>query len=260
MSVCAIVLARDEEDIIETTVNWLLLQVDHVVLLDHGSVDDTAKIARELGCEVREALGPGYRQAERMNAAATQALADGFEWIVPVDADEIWVPCFEGTISEVLADCSAPVVQGIVHDHHPTSLDSGEEDAILRQPWRQQDIRWLKMAARTNPGLQFTNGYHATLIDGQEVFGETLFTIHHFPYRSIERLIRNVRNAAISYAADPTMPETDSRHKRSLAQLSDRDIESWWSKHAFLSDPEAAGLIFDPVANIVPIEGESHGE
>lgn len=246
MSVCAVILARDEEDIIATTVGWLLRQVDHVVLLDHGSVDDTAAIARDLGCEVRDAPGLGYRQAERMNEAAARAREDGFEWIVPVDADEIWVPCAGGTISEALS-LDVDVAQGFVYDHHPTGFDASKGDVTMRQRWRQPSIRWLKVAARTRLQPRFTNGNHGVFVDDEMVYGGTLFTIHHFPYRSIEQITRSARNAAVTYAADTTMPLTDSSHKRFLTRLSDRDIQSWWSKYAFVLDPEAAGFVLDPI-------------
>lgn len=64
------------------------LRLGHVFVVDSGSSDATRRIAAELGAEVVEHQWAGY--AEQKNWAIGQ-VADRFEWVLFLDADE-WIP------------------------------------------------------------------------------------------------------------------------------------------------------------------------
>jgi len=94
--VTAIMLVRNEQYVLPTTVGYLLagLGVHRVVIADNGSTDSTPKILQRLSTadeRVRwlDASGP-FLQAEIMNELAREACHNGANWIIPNDADEFF--------------------------------------------------------------------------------------------------------------------------------------------------------------------------
>lgn len=97
MTTVAVCMARDEADVIGSTVAHMLAQVDAVIVADNLSTDRTREILDEMASAhpgrlvVVEDPDPAYRQSEKMTALALRARLDfGAEWIVPFDADEVW--------------------------------------------------------------------------------------------------------------------------------------------------------------------------
>lgn len=94
MTVVAITMVRDEEDIIDWTLQHLLEQgIDHIIVADNLSVDKTpwklAALASTGRVTVIQDEEPGYYQDEKMTRLAHMAANDfGAEWVVPFDADE----------------------------------------------------------------------------------------------------------------------------------------------------------------------------
>ena len=94
MTVVAITMVRDEEDIIDWTLQHLLDQVvDHIIVADNLSVDETpwklAALASTGKVTVIQDDEPGYYQDKKMTDLAHMAAADfDAEWILPFDADE----------------------------------------------------------------------------------------------------------------------------------------------------------------------------
>jgi hypothetical protein len=74
MTVVGVSMVRDEADIIEATVRHMLANVDHVLVADNGSVDETRGILRALAAEhpgrlvVVDDDEPAYMQSDKMTA------------------------------------------------------------------------------------------------------------------------------------------------------------------------------------------------
>jgi glycosyltransferase involved in cell wall biosynthesis len=85
MSLSVIIIAKDAEPMIRRcleSVAW----ADEIVVVENGSADRTADIARELGAKVHQTADwPGYGQQK--NRALGLATGD---WLLSLDADE-WV-------------------------------------------------------------------------------------------------------------------------------------------------------------------------
>src|SRR5580692_11225039 len=81
LSVCLITL--NEEENLPRALNSVQGIADEVVVVDCGSTDRTAEIARERGAKV--VIRPWTNFAEQKNAAAGAA---SHEWILSLDADE----------------------------------------------------------------------------------------------------------------------------------------------------------------------------
>lgn len=82
-SVSTVIIAQDEAERIAACVEAAKPFSDEIVVMDGGSRDETASVARSLGCRVIESPWPGY--ARQRNLGANAAAHD---WIFWVDADE----------------------------------------------------------------------------------------------------------------------------------------------------------------------------
>lgn len=88
MKIAATMIVKNESDIIGHTLRLLLAQVDMVFMCDNGSTDDTVGIAKSLK-RVRVYSMPGpYDHVEGHRRMIW--LARHFDWVVPVDGDELW--------------------------------------------------------------------------------------------------------------------------------------------------------------------------
>ena len=143
MSVCAVMLVKDEIDIIEYTVRYLLGQVDHVIVSDNGSTDGTLDVLSRLveeyaveadgytstvparGLWLRHDPEVGYYQSEKTSRLAAEALSLGHSWVVPCDADELWYATDGRTIRDFLGGLAPDVayVEAQLYNHLPTTED-----------------------------------------------------------------------------------------------------------------------------------------
>jgi glycosyltransferase involved in cell wall biosynthesis len=98
MSLSVIIIARDAEPMIRRcleSVAW----ADEIVVVENGSADRTADIARELGAKVHQTADwPGYGQQK--NRALGLATGD---WLLSLDADEWVTPGLRDEIRSAIA-------------------------------------------------------------------------------------------------------------------------------------------------------------
>lgn len=267
----AVCMARDEEDVIRSTVAHMLAEADAVIVADNLSTDRTREILDEPAASsagrlvVVEDLDPAYRQSEKMTELARRARLDlGAEWVVPFDADEWWYSPF-GRIADVL-DTVAPqwlIVPAPLFDHVATAEDNPLElDPVRRLGWRRRDRNFLpKVAARWRRDLVIDQGNHGATYSGRGTVFDELLVVRHFPYRSPAQVVRKVRNGAAAYAAGgSSIPETFGAHWRQWGRLLDERGEeaiaelfhAWYWRDApraplVLPDGERQpALLFDP--------------
>lgn len=194
--VWGICMARNEADIIAATVTHMLTQVDHVVVADNLSTDDTAALAAEAGAEVITDADPAYRQSQKMTALAARAAANGAMWVVPFDADEIWTAP-DGRVADHLR---GDVTTAVLFDHVTTDLDGGDPDPVTRIRWRRvKPNRLPKVACRTSDSLIIAMGNHSASYDHEPTATGGL-VVHHYPYRSPEQFVSKVRQGAAALA------------------------------------------------------------
>src|SRR5919199_91752 len=102
-TLAACLIVRDEEERLPGALASVAF-CDEIVVVDSGSRDATAAIARAAGARVVENPWPGF--AAQRNVALDHATAD---WVLEIDADERVTPALEEAIRAFLADPPAGV-------------------------------------------------------------------------------------------------------------------------------------------------------
>lgn len=231
MRTVAVTMVRDEADVIGATLRQMLRQVDAVIVADNGSVDDTRAIVEAIAVEhsdrvtVLDDPEPAYMQSQKVTELARRARLDlGAEWVVPFDADEWWYSPF-GRIADVLAGIAPQwlVAPATLYDHVATGQDDpSDSNPTTRLGWRRVTPAPLpKVACRWRIDLTIEQGNHAATYAGRPtVIPDRLLVVRHFPYRSVEQLLRKVRNGAAAYrAAGDRLPATMGLHWRQWGEL-----------------------------------------
>jgi glycosyltransferase involved in cell wall biosynthesis len=110
---------RDEGDVIESNLRYHhALGVDHFIVTDNGSTDETPEILARYAdaglADVIEAPGTDYREqgaAWLTRMARLAATEHGADWVIHTDADEFWLP-ISGSLKDVLG--AIPSRYGVV--------------------------------------------------------------------------------------------------------------------------------------------------
>jgi len=256
--IAAVSMVRDEDDIVGATVARMLDQVDRVIVADNGSTDETPEILAELAhisgrLTVVEDTERGYYQAQKMTGLAQRAREMGAEWVIPFDADEVWV-ARRSTLADRLRSLpdDALVCEATLFDHVPTAKDP-EGSPVERITWRRRAAAPLrKVAVRAREDMSIAQGNHSASFAGVEVPLRVaeLLEVRHFPYRSAEQMIRKARNGAQAYAATD-LPEAVGAHWRQYGRTIEEEGEDALAAHFYRwfysADPEAdTDLIRDP--------------
>lgn len=269
--VVAVTMVRDEADVIRSTVSRMLEQVDAVIVADNLSTDATGAILAELASEHSNLVvyvddDPRYLQSEKMTALARLAIEDfGAGWIVPFDADEVWYSPHHARVADALAEVGARwhVAPATLYDHVATGLDPDELDPVSRIGWRRRNPAPLpKVAARARADVVIEQGNHGAHYEEFEpAWLDPVLVVRHFPYRSVDQLVRKVRNGAAAYAAAGDLQRADhGAHWRQWGVLLDtvgeEAIAEIFRKWYWRADParpvtiegeKQPALILDPV-------------
>lgn len=254
MKTAGVTMVKDEADVIEGCLRHMADEVDMLVIADNMSTDDTRKIIDSLDLPVPFVVidddDPGYYQSEKMSRLAAMAAEMGATWIVPFDADEIWVG--EHRVADVLKnDCEGEnVAPAKLYNHFATAIDPDGPDPFSRMEWRQREPGALpKVAFRWEPGATIHQGNHGVNLPNGSTVGRQRIQVRHFPYRSPEQMVRKARNGAAAYAATD-LHESMGAHWRSYGALIDRfgeeAMHDVFREHFWYFSPIDNGMVHDP--------------
>jgi Glycosyl transferase family 2 len=193
-------MVRNEEDVIEHVIRHLLAEgVDQVLVADNLSTDRTRtildRLAGSLPVTVLDDPDPAYRQSEKMTALALRAGAEGATWVIPFDADELWVSA-RGRLRDHLRSVGdADAIEAIWLRHYPPLLMLGR-NPFRAMPWRAQTPeKHGKVAFRFAPDITIDTGNHRVISSRKlQVIRDDLLLVHHYPYRTFGQLVRKTRH------------------------------------------------------------------
>jgi len=175
LTVCMIV--RNEAENLRRALASVRAVADELVVVDTGSSDDSAAVAREMGARVGQFAWCDDFAAAR-NAAL--ALAAG-AWVLSLDADEELDPAsLEPLRRLVAADPDGPTVVKLLS---LSTFDSGEVDRS-----------WVPRLASNHPDVRFVRPIHeqfANVAEGELLtFAAADVLLHHRGYHRAERVAR----------------------------------------------------------------------
>lgn len=250
MSVAAVMLVRDEADIIEYTIRHLLGHVDQVIVADNLSADGTREILEGLPVEIVNDNDPGYWQSRKTTELAMKALEGGHQWVVPCDADEVWY--VGGEVARPLRDylCGVgpdtQIVKADLFNHIPTSKDPESDNPLVRIGWRKREHSPLpKVCCRLHPSLVIHAGNHGASYQGVGM-AATGLVIRHFSWRSPEQYLHKIRVGEAAYA-HTDLPETTGQHWRMFTESADDVVLEHFRRWFYSRQPQRDDtLIYDP--------------
>lgn len=166
------VICCNEADRIEQCLAPLAGWVDQLIVLDSGSKDDTAELARKYTEEVYITDWPGF--GPQRNRALTYCQHD---WVLTIDADEVITPELKAEIDKVLSE---------------PDLDAN----FIKMPWHTYFFgKLLKHGRYSSPqgklflktGASFKNRQvHETLLLPEEKVRVLKSPIIHYSWRSYQ--------------------------------------------------------------------------
>jgi len=200
------VIARDEAQFIGGCLASASSAVDQIIVVDTGSTDETASIARQHGAKVVNHRWNDHF-AEARNAALSHVQAD---WILLLDADERLAsgagPLVRAAAASNEFDC------GLMPLHNASSITASEADILIGKS-RIGEPSLLPRLLRFTTDLRWEGAIHETVTSwlrnkGRRV-GEVSAPIVHFgAIPSVrERLgkdARNLRLLELRCTEDPT--------------------------------------------------------
>ncbi|MGH9919330.1 MAG: glycosyltransferase family 2 protein [Nitrososphaerales archaeon] len=254
----AVGTVRDEVDIIGSVVSNLLEQgVERVLIADNLSTDGTGEvldaISRSSPVTVLSDALPAHYQGEKVTLLARAARRAGASWVVPFDADEIWLAP-GSTLADWLGERDAAVVQVPVFNHVPTLADdTSTTDPVTRLRWRKtKPNRLHKVAFRPCRGMRVAQGNHGVRRGGPRERG---LEIRHFPYRSEDQFVRKLLQGGAAIAATDLSAEVGKTWRnlgardaealrtqwRSYLQTHNLANEWWVPREGLVEDPVVLG-------------------
>lgn len=251
--ITAILMVKNEADIIAATLTHTLTQVDRIIVADNGSTDGTRDILNDFASAavtVRDDPDPAYRQSQKMSALAARAADAGATWVVPIDADELWShPTM--TITEFLHEIPTDraIVRAQLFDYVATGRDdTAEPNPVKRITWRRRTPAKLpKVAVRPTVAVTIHQGNHGAEYFHPDPVGGLI--VRHFPYRSPEQMRRKAITGSAALHAAPELPHTSGQHWRDYAELERANpgaIADVFQEWFWVADPTSTNLVRDP--------------
>ena len=261
MSVYGVTMVKDEVDVIGGTLRHLAGEgLTGIIVADNGSTDGTRELLEELRGELPLELtivddpDPAYYQSRKVSLLAELARMRGASWVVPFDADELWLaPDRLAVVLEALPH-GFLVATARLYNHFASAIDPAGDDPFRTLEWRQTTPAPLpKVAFRPLEGVIVHQGNHGVTFPGAGVVRATEgLEVRHFPYRSAEQFVRKARNGAAAYAAATDLPADAGAHWRGygliLERYGEEALAEVYREHFWHLAPFEAGLVRDPAA------------
>jgi hypothetical protein len=239
MKIVSVSIIRNESDILETFVRYHLQIVDHMIIVNHRSMDSSAEILKNLAresakLELVEETALEQPQGRVLTTMMKRAARDyAADWIVPLDADEFIIAPGGSKVREVLSGLPGDrVVHMPWRTYVPLPTDNWAEANVLSRVRHRRGAENPQFYKVCIPAL-YARERHAELLFGSHrLMKQTFFSkkeypyaqsdrlaLAHFPVRSGEQIITKAITGWLSCLARPHRAPKENMH---LKQLYDR--------------------------------------
>jgi len=225
-NIVGISMVKNEQDIIEPFVRHNLRLLDRLIVLDNGSVDETARILTALAQEfpnlvVLQDKRFGYTQSERMTSLLHQCQASfAADYVIPLDADEFLDPADRPSFHQSLEQIPRGgygLIPWCTFVLTPGSVDAATSDPPRTMVWRRrQELPSYHKAILRLDGAPATDilieqgNHQARSTSGQQlpVVRMSALRLLHYPVRSLDQLVAKSVVGWMAYLAkDPRAVE-----------------------------------------------------
>ena len=246
MNVWAVMMVKDELDVLPFVLDHLIAEgLDGFYIADNMSTDGTREMLARYAETVPnffviDDLEPGYYQQQKMNTWIRQAVELGAEYILPIDADEIWYATDRNkTLVQAVNESAADVVVARVFDMVPQPSDENTGNPLMDITHREPETEIFPCVGfKFVPDCWVTQGNHDVSHSGTRDYQSV--EICHYQYRSLDQYKRKLRNGKAAYDATD-LPYDLGYHWREGGALSDQQLEQRWNE--YITQP---GLYYYP--------------
>lgn len=196
--ISAFIITKNEEHRITKALESIKDLVDEILVIDSGSTDKTAEIAKKLGAKVIHNDWPGY--------AAQKAYSENMckhNWILNIDADEELTPALREEIDSIFRDGRHEEYKAyrinfvIMHRNDTKPRLFAPANTFIRL--------YRKDFASFKNSMEFTTRDAVTLNDGQKEKGNVYILkgpAYHYSGTSIEQLVSKANFYSSEQAKD----------------------------------------------------------
>lgn len=209
MNLISITWARNEADILEAFVRYHCTFINAMVIVDHGSDDNSVDILTHLKkeglpLEIRESHHLDHRQDSTLTALMKEMAHRGYDWVLPLDADE-FIKISPGTsLRTILASCNPQTPLSVPWQTYvPTPKDPQGESHPLQRIRYRRSVE-IPQYSKVFAPISLLHRDHLTLSYGSHYLSDTTSTpprpvscsshpdlsLAHFPIRSADQLAR----------------------------------------------------------------------
>lgn len=190
VTLSAITMIWNEADIIEYTISHLIGEgVERFYVRIHSCTDNTEGILRDLASQypnmlmIDKWMHSDFDQQRHVNELFLQAVADGTDWVIPFDADELWV-CRQGTLRDYLSTKPHEAFPVHLYDHMRSTHDIASKNPIRSMVLRRIDPAPLpKMIIPGRHGYHIDKGNHRVFGSPVNSSIDVNIEVRHFSWR-----------------------------------------------------------------------------
>lgn len=254
MKIVMTMLVRNEDDIIRENLEYHLRSgVDHFLITDHHSTDNTLDILKEyekIGvAEIRVEQSKEHHQAQWVTEMARKARDYyGADWVINNDADEFWISQ-KGSLKDFFESIGPKTY--MIHAprfdffYNPVKNMKFYDSMLFRE---FQKGKWTKCCHRGVSDIEVEVGNHNAQSPSMKERGDIAsgtddLIIFHFPVRTQDRYQRKMIEGTASVVGTPGIPDEMFFHwKRALQYIHQNKLKEYLTEYSRTMDQINDGI------------------